>query len=126
MIVEVARLAVWEWYKLQRRWMPYVLVGVAVLLTQLLLWLGYSAYHNDTMQAVFSGGSSSFGYSTEVDGEVVEVSVSCIDLVNGRMPASIDQLPEDQRQELSGGHGKVPRPRAAPGRTLVTSSAPCS
>ncbi len=97
MIVDVARLAAWEWYKLQRRWMPYILVGVAVLLTQLLLWLGYSAYHSDTMQAVFSGGSSSFGYSTEVDGEVVEISVSCIDLVNDRMPENIDRLPENDR-----------------------------
>ena len=97
MIVDVARLAAWEWYKLQRRWMPYILVGVAVLLTQLLLWLGYSAYHNDTMQAVFSGGSSSFAYSTEVDGEVVEISVSCIDLVNDRMPENIDRLPENDR-----------------------------
>ena len=100
MIVDVARLTVWEWYKLRRRWMPYVLVGVAILLTQLLLWLGYSAYHNETIQMVFSGGSSSFGHSTEVDGEVVEVSVSCIDLVNGRMPANIDQLPEDDRQNF--------------------------
>ena len=100
MIVDVARLAVWEWYKLQRRWMPWVLLGVAVLLTQLMLWLGYSAYHNETLQQVFSGSSSSFGYSTEVDGEVVEVSVSCIDLVNGRMPANIDQLPEDERQNF--------------------------
>ena len=100
MIVDVARLAAWEWYKLQRRWMPYVLLGVAVLLTQLFLWLGYSAYHNETLQAVFSGGSSSYGYSAEVDGETVEVSVSCIDIVNGRMPPNIDQLPEDDRQSF--------------------------
>ena len=100
MIVDVARLTVWEWYKLRRRWMPYVLVGVAVLLTQLLLWLGYSAYHNETMQQVFSGGSSSYGASVEVDGEIVEVSVSCVDLVNGRMPENIDKLPEEQRQSF--------------------------
>ena len=97
MIVDVARLTAWEWYKLQRRWMPYILVGVAVLFTQLLLWLGYSAYHSDRMQAVFSGGSSSFGYSTEVDGEVVEITVSCVDLVNDRTPANVDRLPENER-----------------------------
>ena len=73
MIVDVARLTVWEWYKLRRRWMPYILVAVAVVLTQLLMWLGYSAYHNQTMQQVFSGGSSSYGFSTEVDGELVEM-----------------------------------------------------
>ena len=107
MIVDVARLAVWEWYKLQRRWMPYILVGVAVLLTQLLLWLGYSAYHNDTMQAVFSGGSSSFGYSTEVDGEVVEISVSCIDLVNDRMHREYRPASRKRPADLPGGHGKI-------------------
>ena len=98
MIVDVARLTVWEWYKLRRRWMPYVLVSVAVLLTQLLMWLGYSAYHNETMQAVYSGGMSSFGYSVEVDGEFVELSVSCVDLVNGRMPENLHLLPENERQ----------------------------
>ena len=100
MIVDMARLTVWEWYKLRRRWMPYILVGVAVLLTQLLLWLGYSAYHNETVQQVFSGGSSSLGYSAEVDGELVEVSVRCVDLVNDRMPENIDRLPENERQNL--------------------------
>ncbi len=98
MIVDVARLTVWEWYKLRRRWMPYILAAIAVLLTQLLMWLGYSAYHNQTMQQVFSGGSSSYGFSTEVDGELVEISVSCVDLVNGRMPENIDRLPEGERE----------------------------
>ena len=98
MIVDVARLTLWEWYKLRRRWMPYILVGIAVLFTQLLLWLAYSAYHNQTLQEVFSGGSSSYGFSTEVDGEVVEVSVSCADLVNGRMPENLDRLAENERQ----------------------------
>ena len=100
MIVDVARLTVWEWYKLRRRWMPYILAAVAVLLTQLLMWLGYSAYHSDTMQQVFSGGSSSYGFSTEVDGELVEISVSCVDLVNGRMPENLDRLPEEERQNF--------------------------
>ena len=100
MIVEVARLTVWEWYKLRRRWMPYILAAVAVLLTQLLLWLGYGAYHNQAMQEVFSGGSSSYGYAAEVDGEIVEVSVSCADLVDGRLPENLDQLPEPERQSF--------------------------
>ena len=98
MIVDVARLTVWEWYKLRRRWMPYILVAVAVLLTQLLMWLGYSAYHSERVQQVFSGGFSSYSFATEVDGELVEISVSCVDLVNGRMPENLDRLPEAERQ----------------------------
>ena len=98
MIAQVLRLTNWEWFKLRRRWMPWILLAVAVVFVQIGVWVAYTAYHNETLQELTSGGSSSFGVSTEVDGELVSVDVSCVDLVEGRMPPEIDRLPENERQ----------------------------
>ena len=101
LITHVLRLTKWEWFKLQRRWMPWILLGIAVLLAQLGLWASYAAYHNDTVQEVFGGGSSSYGQSWgEEDGQITSVSMSCADYINGRTPPELDQLTEDQRQEF--------------------------
>ena len=35
MIVHVLRLTRWEWFKLRKRWMPWILLAIAVALTQL-------------------------------------------------------------------------------------------
>ena len=35
MIVHVLRLTRWEWFKLRKRWRPWVLLAIAVALTQL-------------------------------------------------------------------------------------------
>ena len=38
MIAHVLRLAVGEWHKLRRRWIPWILLGIVVFLTQGLVW----------------------------------------------------------------------------------------
>ena len=98
MIAQVLRLTNWEWFKLRHRWMPWILLAVAVVFVQIGVWVAYTAYHNETLQEIASGGSSSFGVSSEVDGELVSVDVSCVDLVEGRMPPGMDRLPENERQ----------------------------
>ena len=47
MIAHVLRLAVGEWHKLRRRWIPWILLGIVVFLTQGLVWVVYAAYHLD-------------------------------------------------------------------------------
>ena len=59
---------------------------------------GLCAYHNETLQELASGGSSYLGTTIEVDGEPVSVEVSCVDMVEGRIPPEIDRLPEKERQ----------------------------
>ena len=98
MIAQMLNLTRWEWFKLRRRWMPWILLVVAVVFVQLGVWVPYAAYHNKTLQEMASGGSSSFGVSSEVDGELVSVDVSCVDLVEGRVPPGVDRLPENERQ----------------------------
>ena len=100
MIANVLRLTAWEWYKQRRRWMPWILLAVAIVLAQIGLWVSYVAYHNDTLQEIKSGGSGSFGTTYEQDGETISVSVTCAEIVNGQTPEGIDKLPEDQRREF--------------------------
>ena len=98
MITSVLNLARWEWFKLRRRWMPWILLAVAVVFVQIGVWVAYAAYHNETLQEFASGGSSYLGATIEVDGEPVSVEVSCVDMVEGRIPPEIDRLPENERQ----------------------------
>ena len=46
MIVHVLRLTRWEWFKLRKRWMPWLLLAVAIVVVQATLWGFYAAYGN--------------------------------------------------------------------------------
>ena len=100
LIRQVLLLTKWEWYKIRRLRMPWILLAIAVLVSQLGIWVDYAAYHNDTVQEVFSGGSTTVGTTYELDGRAVSLEVSCEDIVNDRMPPEIDQLPEEQRRDF--------------------------
>ena len=45
MTSHILRLTMGEWYKLRRRWLPWILLGVALLLSQAILWGFHVAYH---------------------------------------------------------------------------------
>lgn len=59
MIADLLRLTRWEWFKLRRRWMPWVLVVIAVLISQLGLWVGYAIHHSQDLRQFFDPQSSS-------------------------------------------------------------------
>ena len=44
MILQVLRLTGWEWFKLRRRWMPWILLAPLVIIPQIWLWGEYFAY----------------------------------------------------------------------------------
>jgi ABC-type transport system involved in multi-copper enzyme maturation permease subunit len=45
MITHVLRLTRGEWYKLRRRRIPWMLLGIIAAITQGVFWLGYVSYH---------------------------------------------------------------------------------
>ena len=45
MIAHVLGLVRWEWFKIRRRWLPWILLAVAILIAQALLWGFYAAFH---------------------------------------------------------------------------------
>ncbi len=94
---EVLRLTRWEWFKLRRLRMPWILLAVAVLISQMGIWTNYLAYHNDAAYELVSGGSSSFGISLD-EWEGVTVSVTCVDIAKGRAPTGLDQLSEEEQR----------------------------
>jgi len=45
-IGRIANLAVWEWFKLRRRWMLWILLVFAILFAQLAVWGSFFSYQN--------------------------------------------------------------------------------
>ena len=98
---EVLRLTRWEWFKLRRLRMPWVLLAIAVLISQMGIWTNYLAYHNDTVQQVVTGTFASYSVSwEEEEGRKVSVTMTCADAVRGRVPAGLNQLPEERQQQF--------------------------
>ena len=40
----VLNLTRWEWYKLRHRWMPWIMLGIVLAFTQLMVWGGFALY----------------------------------------------------------------------------------
>ncbi len=80
MILELANQIRWEWFKLRRRWMPYILLAVLVLISQVALWATILAYNEanarrDERPIGASATSTIFVDCSELlDGEVSEFS----------------------------------------------------
>lgn len=45
MIIDVLRMTLGEWYKLRRRWLPWILLAVLLLISQAFLWGFFAAHH---------------------------------------------------------------------------------
>ena len=100
MVINILNLTRWEWFKSRRRLMPWILLAVAVIIGQIPIWIAYSAFHNDDLQTLFSGSINSYSASAEVNGELVTVEMTCVELVEGRMPPELGKFPVDERREL--------------------------
>ena len=42
MIAQILSLMTWEWYKLRRRWMPWILLAIAIAVSQIVFWAGFA------------------------------------------------------------------------------------
>ena len=91
MIVELVSLVRWEWFKLRYRWMPWILLAILALLSQLFIWGTFFAFLNtqDTRDVVFSSSSS--------DGPLVEYD--CDDLLEGRISDSAQLQPTERASQ---------------------------
>ena len=47
MILHLLSLLRWEWFKLRRRWIPWVLLGIFTVFTQMLVWIGYLVFRSE-------------------------------------------------------------------------------
>jgi ABC-type transport system involved in multi-copper enzyme maturation permease subunit len=88
-MAHVASLGVWEWFKLRRRWMLWILLLFALLFAQLAVWGGYFSYQNlrDT------GGEVTVPATLQQQQGRVPRTVRCNDLLSGdpaRQPTDLD------------------------------------
>ena len=93
------RLTKWEWFKVRRLRMPWILLAIALLVSQLGVWVNYLAFHNDDVNILMSGGFASYSVAWE-EPTRGSYTVTCSDFVNDQMPPGLDQIPEDRRAEL--------------------------
>jgi ABC-2 type transport system permease protein len=87
-IANVANLAVWEWFKLRRRWMLWILLVFALLFAQLAVWGAFFSYQN--LQA--TGGELTVPATLQQQQGRVPRTVRCNDLLSGdpsRQPADL-------------------------------------
>jgi ABC-type transport system involved in multi-copper enzyme maturation permease subunit len=88
-IANIGNLAIWEWFKLRRRWMMWILLVFALLFAQLAVWGGFFSYQNlrDT------GGELTVPATLQQQQGRVPRTVRCNDLLSGdpaRQPADLD------------------------------------
>ena len=109
MIVDVLRLIRWEWFKLRKRWMPWILLIVALAVVQATLWGFYASYAN-------VGNEYASGYPGVPDarGSSPIIRISCVDILEGTADAKVElvigEMREDapKRVEQRREHGSCP------------------
>ena len=82
--------------------MPWILLGIVIVITQFFLWGSYVAYHNQAVQEFFSGSVSPITATLENDGQSIPIELTCDDILSGNIPPEIDALSESERSNLLG------------------------
>ena len=100
MIGQVLRLSRWEWFKLHRRRMPWILLLIGVAISQLIFWSTYAF--------VATGGpaaQSSISFdATDTAGETVEIEFTCADLTDmqeGDLPLDFERFSQEEQQNIA-------------------------
>ena len=99
--LDIFRLAKWEWFKLRRRWMLWIMLGILIVVSQFGLVCNYIQYHNEGFRQFASGsGGSSVSASVTVDGETVTVEMTCLDILEERFPPELEQLHKEEQENF--------------------------
>ncbi len=99
MIGHVLSLTRWEWFKLHRRRMPWILLFIAIAIAQLAFWGTYAFVQSGGPANQFSTSFS----ATDTAGESVEIELTCADIRNireGDVPIDIERFPPEERESI--------------------------
>lgn len=109
MIANVANLALWEWFKLQRRWMLWVLLAFALLFAQLAVWGQFFSYNSLRS----TGGEVTVPGLPWLEQPGRTRRVACNDLLSGdaaRQPSDLDpQVVEGLRTQCRQQAAQLPQ-----------------
>ncbi len=89
MIANIGNLAIWEWFKLRRRWMLWILLLFALLFAQLAVWGAFFSYNG----VKETGGELTVPASLQQQQGRIPRTVRCNDLLSGdtaRQPTDLD------------------------------------
>ena len=100
-------MTLWEWRKLRRRWMPWILLAIILVLMQAAQWFTYAVYHNESLQEFTAAGTQSFSATEEVGGELVRIEATCTSLASEGPPPQIEELCRGTARPGPGRIGRV-------------------
>ena len=92
MIAHILRLSVWEWHKLRRRLLPWLLLAIVVVLMQVAVWGAYIVHRTEPFSPQHSASI------VESDETIFEADLTCKDVRDGRIPPGIEELPDRHRE----------------------------
>ena len=93
MIVLVLRLIRWEWFKLRKRWMPWILLIVALAVVQATMWGFYASYGN-------VGNEYADGYGVrDANGDYSVITITCADILDGTADAKVEEMTDEMRED---------------------------
>ena len=92
MIASVLRLTRWEFFKLRRRWMPWILLAVALVITQLSIWGNYLSYGNVV--------GDSFRVYHAAGGVSSVIGSSCVGTDDALADSATAHVPEEERERV--------------------------
>ncbi len=98
MIAQVLRLTRWEWFKLRKRWMPWILLVIAVALCQVFLWSMFYSY-NDRL-SVEEQTTFHLPGPPDSAGNPTFIPVSCVDFWEGTADAKVEQSDQAYREDV--------------------------
>jgi len=88
-IGRIGNLAIWEWFKLRRRWMLWILLAFAILFAQLAVWGSFFSYQNLRT----TGGEITVPATLQSQQGRAPRTLACNDLLSGdpaRQPTDLD------------------------------------
>ena len=95
MIAQVLRLTRWEFFKVRKRWMPWILLAVAVAITQLSIWGVFFSYGN-VVEADFEVYHGPVG----ADGLASVTRFRCAEVDDAAIAAAMTRVPEQERERV--------------------------
>jgi ABC-type transport system involved in multi-copper enzyme maturation permease subunit len=92
MIMHIANLVRWDWFKLRRRWMPWILLSIILVFSQMTVWGGFFDYRSRvTGEVSIEVRVANSDRPGDHDRKVIHTGLTCADVPAGQRPA----LPED-------------------------------
>ena len=95
MIASMLRLTRWELFKFRKRWIPWILLGLVVIITQLSLWGVYFSYGNvdEADFRVYHG-------PPDAGGLLAVTEFSCVDIDDAKVASAMARVPEEDRERV--------------------------